>query len=101
MKKTPRLLDEVRDVMRLHHYSIHAERAYCDWIKRCVLRHRMTSRVDIKGVKQRLRNFSLSSCCRRASRSINSESVHECLGFPLQEGLERAPGGCRRRGSRP
>ena len=27
-----KILDEVRDVMRLHHYSIHTERSYCDWI---------------------------------------------------------------------
>lgn len=57
MKKTPRLLDEVRDVMRLHHYSIHTERAYCDWIKRYVLHHRMTSRVDLNGGKAKIEEF--------------------------------------------
>jgi hypothetical protein len=30
---TPRLLEQVRNVMRLHHYSIHTERNYTDWIK--------------------------------------------------------------------
>ena len=29
----PRLLEQVRDVMRLGHYSIHTERSYVDWIK--------------------------------------------------------------------
>jgi len=29
-----RLLEEVRDIMRLKHYSIHTERSYCDWIRR-------------------------------------------------------------------
>ena len=33
-EQTPRLLDQVRNVMRLHHYSIHTERSYTDWIKR-------------------------------------------------------------------
>jgi len=28
-----KLLDQVREVMRLKHYSIRTERAYCDWIK--------------------------------------------------------------------
>ena len=28
--KNKRLLDEVRDVMRLKHYSIHTERYYCE-----------------------------------------------------------------------
>jgi hypothetical protein len=27
------IMDEIRDVMRLHHYSIHTERSYCDWIQ--------------------------------------------------------------------
>lgn len=42
-----RLLDEVRKVMRLKHYSIHTERTYCDWIKRFVLFHRMSGREDL------------------------------------------------------
>jgi hypothetical protein len=28
----PRVLEQVRNVMRLHHYSIHTERSYTDWI---------------------------------------------------------------------
>ena len=28
----PKLLDDVRKVLRLHHYSIHTERAYMEWI---------------------------------------------------------------------
>jgi hypothetical protein len=33
---TPKLLEQVRNVMRLHHYSIHTERSYTDWIKRYI-----------------------------------------------------------------
>ena len=33
-QKNRKLLDEVRDFMRLHHYSIHTERTYCDWIRK-------------------------------------------------------------------
>ncbi|MBE7549373.1 hypothetical protein KsCSTR_25080 [Candidatus Kuenenia stuttgartiensis] len=36
IKKEKRLLDEVKDIMRLKHYSIHTERSYCDWIKRYI-----------------------------------------------------------------
>jgi hypothetical protein len=32
-----RLLDEVRDSLRLKHYGLHTERAYVDWIKRYIL----------------------------------------------------------------
>jgi len=35
----PRLLDRVRDKIRLRHYSIRTEQAYCDWIKRFILFH--------------------------------------------------------------
>jgi len=34
-----KLLDQVRDVMRLKHYSIRTERSYTSWIKRFVLFH--------------------------------------------------------------
>ncbi|MBA2435523.1 MAG: integron integrase, partial [Chthoniobacterales bacterium] len=32
--KPKKLLEQVRDVMRLKHYSIRTERCYSDWIKR-------------------------------------------------------------------
>ncbi len=35
----PRLLDQVRDVIRLKHYSIRTEQAYLGWIKRYILFH--------------------------------------------------------------
>ena len=31
-----KLLDQVRELMRLKHYSIRTETAYCDWIRRYV-----------------------------------------------------------------
>ena len=57
MTRTRRLLDEVREVMRLHHYSIHTERAYCDWIKRYVFYHGMTSKEDMTGGEPKVEAF--------------------------------------------
>lgn len=37
--KPKKLLEEVRDLMRLRHYSIRAERCYCDWITRFIRYH--------------------------------------------------------------
>lgn len=37
MDGKPRLLDQVRDQIRLKHYSIRTERVYCEWIK-CYVR---------------------------------------------------------------
>ncbi len=39
MNTQPRLLDQVRDKIRLKHYSIRTEQAYLDWIKRFILFH--------------------------------------------------------------
>ena len=46
-EKKQKLMDEVRSVLRRLHYSIHTERAYCDWIKRFVLYHKMTNRAEL------------------------------------------------------
>jgi integrase len=35
----PKLLDQVRDVIRRRHYSIRTEQAYTDWIKRFIIYH--------------------------------------------------------------
>jgi len=32
-RKDKKLLDEVQDMLQLHHYPIHTERTCCDWIK--------------------------------------------------------------------
>jgi site-specific recombinase XerD len=34
-----KLLDQVRDALRVKHYSIRTEEAYVDWIKRFILFH--------------------------------------------------------------
>ena len=43
----PRLMDEVRGVMRRLHYSIHTERSYSDWIAQFIRFHRMRSREQL------------------------------------------------------
>jgi hypothetical protein len=36
---TPRLLDQVREVIRIKHYSIRTEQAYVQWIRRYIIYH--------------------------------------------------------------
>ena len=57
LTKSRKILDEVRDVMRLHHYSIHTERSYCDWIKKYVQFHGMNSRDDLKRGEKKIEAF--------------------------------------------
>jgi hypothetical protein len=40
----PRLLDQVRAVLRRKHYSLRTEEAYVGWVKRYVLFHDMCSK---------------------------------------------------------
>jgi len=39
LKPEPRLMDQVRDTIRLHQYSIATERVYLHWVKRFILFH--------------------------------------------------------------
>jgi Phage integrase, N-terminal SAM-like domain len=43
-KPKKKLLDQVRDLMRLKHYSLRTERTYCDWIERFIRFHKMRHR---------------------------------------------------------
>jgi integron integrase len=53
----PKLLDEVRNVLRLHHYSIHTERSYVDWIVRFVRFHGMRSREALCPAEAKIEAF--------------------------------------------
>lgn len=57
IKKTPRLVEEVQDGMRLHYCLIHTASACCDWIKRYVLHHPQGSRDDFKGGEGKVAEF--------------------------------------------
>src|ERR1019366_10535360 len=52
-----KLLDQVREVMRLKHYSIRTERSYCDWIRRYIRFHAMRSREDLSGAEPKIEQF--------------------------------------------
>jgi integron integrase len=53
----PKLLDEMRGVLRLHHYSIHTERSYLEWVVRYVRFHRMQSRADLQPAEAKIEAF--------------------------------------------
>ncbi|MCD4755232.1 MAG: phage integrase N-terminal SAM-like domain-containing protein [Deltaproteobacteria bacterium] len=62
LEKDRKFLDEVRDVMRLHHYSIHTERTYCGWIKRYIQYH-----LTLKGTRFGYNFYELISLDDRAT----------------------------------
>ena len=57
MVKEKKIIDEVRDVMRIKHYSIHTERTYIDWITRYIKFHNMQSRENLKEGEQKIEEF--------------------------------------------
>src|SRR5688572_9187769 len=57
--RPPRLLDQLRDVIRLKHYSMRTEEQYVDWVRRfvrfCDLRHpRECGAADVEAFLTRL-----------------------------------------------
>ena len=56
-RQQPTLLDAVRQVLRLHHYSIHTERSSVEWIVRFVRFHRMRSRQDLFPATPKIESF--------------------------------------------
>jgi Phage integrase, N-terminal SAM-like domain len=43
----PKLLDQVREVLRMKHYSLRTEQAYVDWIKRYIVLHNKRHPADM------------------------------------------------------
>ena len=52
-----KLLEQVREVMRLRHYSIRTEQCYCDWIRRYIKFHRMQSRAELSEGGGKMESF--------------------------------------------
>ena len=94
----PKILDQVRDVMRLHHYSIHTERTYLDWIKRYIAFHRMKSRDDLvegeKKIEAFLTHLAVDGQVAAATQNQAMNALvflyKRVLGQPLDETINAA-----------
>jgi len=55
----PRLLDQMRDVIRTRHYSIRTEESYLQWVRRFILFHgkRHPAGHDLAGVYGYLQDY--------------------------------------------
>ena len=84
----PKLLDQVRDELRLRHYSLRTEEAYTDWIKRYVRFHGMRSREDLEEATRKVREFlEHLAVSGRVSASTQTQALN-ALVF-LYEGVLR------------
>src|SRR5437899_6539172 len=52
-----KLMDQVKEVMRLKHYSIRTERCYSDWIRRYVKFHHMRLREEMFPGTEKVETF--------------------------------------------
>jgi site-specific recombinase XerD len=50
-------MDQVHEVMRVKHYSIHTERTYCDWIKRFIMFHNMKNKSELTNGEEKIERF--------------------------------------------
>jgi integrase len=86
--KGPRLLEQVRQVMRLHHYSLHTERAYVDWIRRCIRFHRMQRREDLAGGEAKIEAFLTDLAVNGQVAPATQNQAMNALVFLYKQVLE-------------
>lgn len=86
MEGKPRLLDQVREQIRLKHYSIRTERVYCEWVKRYIRFHGYRHPVYMgapeveaflfglvvhRDTSASTQNQALTACCFFTNKSLN------------------------------
>ncbi|MCW7074178.1 MAG: integron integrase [Methanophagales archaeon] len=89
-KKDRELLDEARDVMRLHHYSIRTERTYCGWIKRYIQYHNMTSREELSNGEVKIEAFLTHLAVDRAVSPSTQNQAMNALVFLYKHVLKKS-----------
>jgi integron integrase len=85
----PRLLDQVRDRIRLKHYSIRTEEAYVDWIRRFILFHDKRHPSELAGsdVEAFLTDLAVTRNVAASTQNLAKAAVlflyREVLGIVL------------------
>ncbi len=85
-------MDEVRDVMRLRHYSIHTERSYCAWIRKFVHFHNMKSRDDLADGEKKIESFLTHPAVHGDVAASTQNQAMNALIFLYRKALKQNPG---------
>jgi integron integrase len=85
----PKLLDEMRRVLRLHHYSLHTERSYLEWVVRYVRFHRMLSRADLQPAEAKIEAFLTDLAVRQNVAPSTQNQAMNALVFLYKRVLEQ------------
>jgi hypothetical protein len=86
----PKLLDEVRQVLRLHHYSIHTKRSSVEWIVRFVRFHGMRSREDLFPAEPKIESFLTDLAVNRHVAAATQNQAMNALVFLYKRVLSHA-----------
>jgi len=86
----PKLLDRVRQLMRLRHYSLRTEEAYIGWIRRYILFHSKChpNELDEQRVSQFLTSLAING---RVAAATQNQALNAIL-FLCKEVLQRQLG---------
>lgn len=85
-----KLLEEVRHVLRLHHYSIHTERSYVEWIGRFLRFHGMRSRTDLCPAEPKIEAFLTHLAVRGHVAAATQNQARNALVFLYERVLNHA-----------
>lgn len=85
--KEPRLLDRLREAIRVRHYSVRTERAYVAWVKRYVRFHRLRhpSEMGSREVSQFLTHLAVQ---RKVAASTQNQALN-AIQFLYREVLRQ------------
>jgi integrase len=97
-RQSPRLLDQVRELIRIRHYSIRTEQAYVQWIRRFILFHDKRHPLDL-GADEVTAFLSHLAVRRNVAASTQNQALNAILflyrdvlkcTLPWLEGAQRA-----------
>lgn len=87
-----KLMEQVRNVLRVRRYALRTERAYCDWIRRYVKFHDMKSREDLAGGTRKVEEFLTDlAVVQNVAPSTQNQALNALLflyGQVLEQPLE-------------
>src|SRR6266705_622636 len=86
----PKLLDDVRQVLRLHHYSIHTERASVEWIRRCARFHGLRSRAALCPAEPKIEAFLTDLAVHGNVAATTQNQAMHALVFLYKRALNHA-----------
>ena len=85
-----KLMEQVREVLRLKHYAIRTERCYCDWIKRYIHFHHMKLRDDLfAGPEAKIEEFLSDLAVRGQVAASTQNQAFNALLFLYREVLHQ------------